>query len=270
MNPTPHAAAGGIPVWLPTLNEFRAAVQERMLGAPQAVVRLHTLNPEMLVRARVDKDYARVLGTTSWSVVDGVGLSLVLRARGIDVPARICGSDLIHDLAKACAEANRPLFILGGEPGVREAAARNLGQAYPGLAVAGFSPSYGPSVPDEEAEIARMLTELRPAVVALCLGAPRQEKWMLDHQDLLNAAGVRIAAGLGGTVDFLAGKVPRAPVFLRKIGMEWAYRLYREPARWRRQLVLPGFALRGLLPGYVSRTPVGRAARGTRAALDRP
>jgi UDP-N-acetyl-D-mannosaminuronic acid transferase (WecB/TagA/CpsF family) len=76
---------------------------------------------------------------------------------------------------------------------------------------------------------------------------------MHTHRALLTESDVRIAAGLGGTVDFLAGKVVRAPVFLRKLGLEWAYRLYQEPSRWKRQLVLPGFALRGLLPGCVAK-----------------
>jgi N-acetylglucosaminyldiphosphoundecaprenol N-acetyl-beta-D-mannosaminyltransferase len=253
MHPYAQATFTGTSIWLPTLPEFKAAVRSKMTAVGQQVARLHTLNPEILMKAEADQDYASVLRSTEWSVVDGVGLSLVLRAHGVTVPARICGSDLIYDLASACLEANRPLFILGGEPARRVAAENNLRKAYPGLEVLGFSPSYGAKNPAEEEHVAQMMTAHRPAVVAVCLGAPRQEQWMYDNQDMLTAAGVHIAAGLGGTVDFLSGMVPRAPVVLRKLGLEWAYRLVREPARWKRQLALPVFALRGLIPGRVTK-----------------
>lgn len=264
MHAAPQAKFAGVPIWLPTLNEFKAAVASRMAATGHPVTRLHTLNPEILVKARSNPAYARMLQTAPWSVVDGVGLSLVLRAHGVKVPARICGSDLIHDLAAACVAVGRPLFILGGDPVSLDAAIHNLSAAHPCLSVSGFSPAYGPSLPAEEEHIARELAALRPAVVAVCLGAPRQEQWMHAHQSMLTAADVCIAAGLGGTVDFLAGTAVRAPVHLRKLGLEWAYRLYREPSRWKRQMVLPGFVLRGLLPGCVTRIQPRRTSGAPR------
>lgn len=260
MTPCSQATFSGIGIWLPTPQDFKRSLRARLSETNKQVSRLHTLNPEILMKAATNKGYAEVLRSTEWSVVDGVGLSLVMQAHGVKVPARICGSDLIQDLAAACLEASRPLFILGGTTERRTAAELNLRATHPGLEVTGFSPSYGAQDKEEEKRLAEMLTEARPAVVAVCLGAPRQEEWMRNNQDLLTKAGVCLAAGLGGTVDFLSGMVPRAPQALRKLGLEWAYRLVREPSRWKRQLVLPVFALKGLAPGCVTKLQPAKAS----------
>jgi N-acetylglucosaminyldiphosphoundecaprenol N-acetyl-beta-D-mannosaminyltransferase len=117
---------------------------------------------------------------------------------------------------------------------------------FPRLIVQGVSPEYTSSLPlREQPLIEALLRSLRPATVLVCLGAPKQEQWIEETLPCLARADVRIAAGLGGTVDFLAGALPRAPAVMRRVGLEWLYRLWCEPSRWKRQArSLPMFALR--------------------------
>jgi len=191
-------------------------------------------------------EYCRVLSTGTWNLVDGVGLSFALYRRKIFAHERLCGSDLVHELAALARDAGRSLFIVGGSPDRLKKACAALEQQHSGLRVSGFSPSFHPDFPScEQSVIEAAVSREQPAVVAICLGAPKQELWIHRHHQFLSEHGVCVAAGLGGTVDFLSGEVPRAPLILRKLGLEWLFRLWREPRRLRRQLnTLPAFALR--------------------------
>lgn len=246
----------GVPVWLPREAELRGAIAAQLSGAPQATVRLFTLNPELVMAARRDSAYRQTLAAAEWNLVDGAGLSIALRRRlprsllerlegdGLRHP----GADLVYDLAAEAERAGRPLLIIGGAPQRLEKACQRLRELFPRLAVEGFSPRPTKMLPfAEQAELEERILALRPGVIAVCLGAPRQEQWIERSLALLRHADVRIAAALGGTVDFLSGEVKRAPAFVRRAGAEWLFRLLVEPWRWKRQAsALPAFALRAV------------------------
>lgn len=238
-----------------------AGVRVDLTPAPEVIARLrgsfedtasfcavHTLNPEILMEAFRNPEYATVLDTGTLNVVDGVGLQKALKFRlGASVD-RICGADLIFHFAEMAEKADRAIFLIGGQPARLKLAMEELRRRYPKLKVEGVSPAYSPELPlSGQAEIADQIKALQPGVVAVFLGAPRQETWIAKNRSLLIESQVAIAAGLGGTVDFLSGEVPRAPGWIRSLGLEWAFRLAREPWRLKRQAsCLPEFALRAV------------------------
>lgn len=232
----------GISIW-PTTRESFQATLDAHLQSRAAMVRLYTLNPELMMLGRRNPEYQTVLRQGEWNVVDGIGVALALALNGNAFPERLCGSDLIHVLARSARDCGRPLFLLGGAEDRLTKAIANLRAQYPGLDVLGFSPAYRPGLPlAEEAEIAALLQRTRPVAVAVCLGSPRQEFWIHANLGLLRDSDVGVVAGLGGTVDFLSGEIRRAPRWVRNLGMEWLHRLMQEPQRWRRQLsTLPAF-----------------------------
>ncbi len=170
---------------------------------------------------------------------DGVGIVLAARLLGRPLRGRITGVDLVEALA-AAGDPELALFLLGAAPGVAERAARRLAARSPGCRIAGTWA--GSPQPEESGEALARIAAARPAVLLVAYGAPAQELWIARHRRELERAGVVLAVGVGGAFDYLAGVVPRAPRPLRRLGLEWLYRLVRQPWRWRRQLALPRFA----------------------------
>lgn len=209
---------------------------------------IHTLNPEILMQAYRMPHYARILNEGDINVVDGIGLKIALQLKTKGFFNRICGADLIYDLANFAENHNRSILLLGGLPNRLEKAKDKLQNIYPKLNVVSFSPTFNTSLPLlEQREIETLIQTYRPGVIAVFLGAPRQEMWISQNREFLSQNDVRIAAGLGGTVDFLSGEIIRAPKWVQLIGLEWAFRLVQEPRRIRRQISnLPEFAYRAV------------------------
>lgn len=250
LQPRTAASVAGVRVDLTASPEVMKRLQAS-LDATEDFCAVHTLNPEILMQALRVPDYASVLDTGTLNVVDGVGLQKALRLRLGAKVDRICGSDLIFHLASMAETAGRAIFLIGGKSARLELAMEELRRRYPKLKVEGVSPAYCPDLPlPGQEEIADRIKALQPGVVALFLGAPRQETWIAQNRSLLIESHVAIAAGLGGTVDFLSGEVPRAPVWARSLGLEWAFRLARQPWRLKRQASsLPEFAMRAMFSG---------------------
>lgn len=204
-------------------------------GGPHLVA---TANPELVMRARRDPAFARVLESASLCLADGWGVVWAARRRGAVLAARVTGTDLVPLLARRCAERGWSIFLLGGAPGVAEQAARRLYEAAPGLVVAGVSS--GSAAPEADASQAGAVSSARPKVLLVAFGAPRQELW-IDRNRLL--LGVPVAIGVGGAFDFLSGRIARAPEFMRRRGLEWLFRLARQPWRAGRMMALPRFAI---------------------------
>jgi N-acetylglucosaminyldiphosphoundecaprenol N-acetyl-beta-D-mannosaminyltransferase len=164
------------------------------------------------------------------SLVDGKPLVWLSRLTGQALPEKISGSDLSAPLAARCAADGIKLFLLGAAPEVGKRAAEVLTEQHPGLQIAGvLSPPMG--FERDEAENAKVVNAIQEAgaqLVFVCLGAPKQELWMEMHRDVLAPA---VLVGLGGTLDFIAGKVRRAPKWMSDAGFEWLYRLAQEPRR---------------------------------------
>lgn len=224
-------------VWVHPIDMPRTlAVVESLLrdGRPH---RIATVNPEFVVRARRDPAFRRVLNASDLSVVDGVGIALALRLLYGVRASRVGGADLIPELARLAARDALPIFLLGAAPGVAEETARRLAALAPGLHVAGTLS--GSPDPVEDEETAGLIRERGARLLFVAFGAPAQELWIARN---LPRVGPCVAIGVGGAFDYLAGTVSRAPVWMRRAGLEWLYRLLREPWRWRRQRALPVFA----------------------------
>jgi N-acetylglucosaminyldiphosphoundecaprenol N-acetyl-beta-D-mannosaminyltransferase len=198
-------------------------------GTPHQVV---TINPEFVMEARHNADFRRVLGAADLATPDGFGLLLVARQRGIPFRGRVTGVALAEQIAVLAAQHGWSLFLLGAAPGVAEHAAAALRRAHPALRIAGCYA--GSPNPSDEAAIRERIAEAHPDVLLVAYGHPAQELWIARNQPHLR---VPVAIGVGGVFDYLAGVVPRAPAWMRRAGMEWLYRLVKQPWRWRRILV---------------------------------
>lgn len=235
----------GLPVDRVTLPEAVDLLSDRIeagraqaAGTPGRTAQVVTLNPEMLMRSREQPGLQALIRAADLVVADGVGILWAARLLGTPLSGRVTGVELTEGLARRAAERGWRLFLLGAAPGVAEATAARLERDFPGLRIAGAFSGTPRREGDEEA-IARIRAS-GADIVLVAYGSPAQEYWIARARERLGAA---VAIGVGGTFDFLAGRVPRAPQWMRRAGLEWLYRLWREPWRWRRMLALPRFAL---------------------------
>lgn len=199
-----------------------------------------TVNPEFVMRAGADPEFARVLESADLCLADGSGVVWAARRQGCAIKEPVTGVDLIPPLAALCTRRHFRLFLLGAAPGVAAELAARLRAEQPALEVAAHSGSPDPS---SDAETLALIASYRPQVLLVAYGAPRQELW-IDR--LSERLGVAVAIGVGGAFDYLTGGVPRAPAWMRRAGMEWLFRLVRQPWRIRRMAVLPLYAMRVL------------------------
>lgn len=191
-----------------------------------------TPNPEFLRTAKVDEAFRQALNQASLVLPDGIGVTYAAKILGRPLKGRVTGIDFASGLMGWMARSGKRLFLLGAKPGVAEQAAANLTVAYPGLTVCGTHDGYF----KENEPVAQAVRAAGADVCFVCLGAPKQELWMVQHGP---DTGARLAVGLGGSLDVFAGTVERAPESWQKAGMEWLYRLIKEPSRFGRMARLP-------------------------------
>lgn len=203
-----------------------------------------TVNPEFIIIAQQNPAFYEVLQQSDLNIIDGWGAVLALRLRGIEVPVRVTGSDGVPMIAEHAAKHGWRLFLLGAGPGVAQKAAQIFEGQYPGLRIAGTYE--GSPHPDEADAIIEMVNQVKADILLVAYGAPAQDLWIYEHRERLR---VKVAMGIGGTLDFVTGHTPRAPLWMRNAGIEWLYRLYLQPSRWRRMLRLPRFAVMAALFG---------------------
>ena len=201
---------------------------ERMVTErqPRYVV---TPNVDFLVQAQRDPELHQILGQAHLVLCDGKPLVWASHWLGNRLPGRVAGSDLAPLLLER-AERNRwKIFLLGGAAGVAAEAARRLNERHPGLPeVQHYSPPYAPLERMDHAEIVHRIRAVEPDLVLVCFGCPKQEKWIFRHH---RDVGAPVMIGAGGTVDFLADRLKRAPHWMRRTGTEWLFRLWQEPRR---------------------------------------
>ena len=190
-----------------------------------------TANPEIVLHSREDAAYAAAVNGADLVLADGVGDLYAARLLKTPLPERVAGSDLTPRLLARLAERGGSVFLYGARPGVAERAGDALQSAYPGLRIAGTENGY---ISDETALFA-LLDKEKPDLLLLGLGAPRQELWMAQNRQRTNA----VMIGVGGLLDVFAGDIPRAPESWQRLGLEWLYRLLREPKRIKRMIRLP-------------------------------
>jgi N-acetylglucosaminyldiphosphoundecaprenol N-acetyl-beta-D-mannosaminyltransferase len=220
-------------------DEAVARVIELARGTrPSLVV---TLGTEMVMEAQHNDAFRREVNGAALSLCDTIGLLCVSRLRGGPLRTRVTGVDLVDALAYESPRAGVSLYFLGGAPGIAARAADAMVARYPGARIAGCHDGYF-----SDAQAPALLAGIRSSgaqILCAGMGSPKQELWLAEH---LAASGATVGIGVGGTFDVLSGTVARAPRVWRALGLEWLYRLIREPRRWRRQLALPQFALLAL------------------------
>jgi N-acetylglucosaminyldiphosphoundecaprenol N-acetyl-beta-D-mannosaminyltransferase len=195
------------------------------------------VNPEKVMRARTDTALRDLLGSATLLIPDGIGVVVAARWLGLGRFGRVPGSELMPNLCARAAERGHSVFLFGARPVVNEAAAETLLRRYPGLTIAGRQDGY-----IEEADMPGLVDRINASgadILFVALGSPRQEAWMHAHAGGLT---VKVAQGVGGTLDVIAGRVNRAPPLFRALHLEWFYRLLREPRRLWRQRALVVFA----------------------------
>jgi N-acetylglucosaminyldiphosphoundecaprenol N-acetyl-beta-D-mannosaminyltransferase len=202
---------------------------------------IYTPNAEIMMAAQRDPELGDILKKADMLVADGAGVVLASKLLGRPVPEKVSGVDLVREIFQAYASDGLSCYLFGAKPGVAAEAAEKIKAEYPGLAIAGFHDGYFSE--HQEDEIIDDINRSSPDILLVALGAPKQEKWIYSRLDRLNA---KVCIGVGGTVDILSGRVRLCPDFFRRNGLEWLYRLYKEPRRARRMLDLPRFMLRVL------------------------
>lgn len=202
------------------------------------------VNADCLNKAWKNQAYRKTLNGFDRVYADGSGIKLACALRGWTVLDNVNGTDLFPRLCLALAAQGDSVFLLGGRPGVAEACAKAMQARYASLKVAGAMHGYFSE--DDNDAVIRRINESGAGVLLVAFGAPIQEFWIARHSDQL-APTIRI--GVGGLFDFYSGRISRAPLWMRRIGQEWVWRLMQEPARmWRRYLLgNPLFLLRALL-----------------------
>lgn len=196
------------------------------------------VNPECVMIAQGDDEFRSVLQRASLRLADGVGIVWAARLLGRPVKGRVTGVDTVRAFSRIASERGFRFFLLGAAPGIAEKAAEVLVKENEGLQIVGTyagSPS-----PAEEEAICERIRSVRPHALFVAYGAPRQDVWLARNQEKL---AVPLVMGVGGTLDFIAGSVRRAPHWMQRTGLEWLYRLSQEPSRWKRMLRLPHFAI---------------------------
>lgn len=236
----------GIPVdaityerWLELLAEWIDA--NRMLPGPQHLGRCHhvcTVNPEFVMVAQEDSNFRNILQRAHLCVPDGVGLLWAAKRLGRPLVERVTGSDGVPLIAQRAAREGWRLFLLGAAEGVADKAAEVLTLNNPGLKIVGTYSGSPQGI--EEDELVEQVNASGADILFVAYGAPTQDKWIARNLPRLRPA---MAIGVGGSFDFIAGIVPRAPLWMRERGLEWLYRLYLQPWRIKRMLRLPRFVL---------------------------
>ena len=195
-----------------------------------------TPNPEIVWLARKDPVLREAIDSAALVLPDGIGVIYGARILGRPLKGKVPGADFAQELFGRMAGRGQRLYLLGAKPGVAEKAGENISKKYPGIVVCGASDGYF----KEDGPVIDKINAARPDLLLVCLGAPKQEKWMYENREKLQ---VPLMAGLGGSLDVYAGVVQRAPERWQKLNLEWLYRLIKQPSRIGRMMRLPAFLL---------------------------
>ena len=204
-------------------------------GQPHQIV---TANAEIIYQASKNEKMRNIINNAQMVTADGSGVVWASRQLGEPLEQRVTGIDLVNSICERSAQDKWKIYILGSAPGVAATAAMNIRDKFPGCNIVGTHHGYFNA--KEEKQILAELEQLKPDVLFVALGAPKQEYWVADH---LADLGIPVGMGIGGSMDVLSGNVKRAPKWMQKMSLEWLYRLLIQPTRFKRVLTLPKFML---------------------------
>lgn len=200
---------------------------------------IFTPNPEIIMAAHEDTEFKEILNWADMCTADGIGVVYAAKMLGTPVPERVAGYDLVCSLLSSIRKTGEGVFLFGAKPGVAEIAKENLEKQYIGINIVGTHHGYfGDSDTDR---IVELINKSGAKLVLVCLGAPKQEKWIYANRDKLTNA--TLCMGVGGVLDVFAGIVNRAPDIFIKLNLEWFYRFCKNPSRLSRFGALPKFML---------------------------
>lgn len=205
---------------------------------------IYTPNSEIIMVAYRDKEFCDTLNRADALLADGIGVVYASKILKQPITERATGYDTACATLDKMAEYGMSVYLFGAKPGVAERAGEEILKRYPGVKIAGCSDGYFNS--EKEKDIIKNINDTKPDLLFVCLGAPKQEIWIDTHKDEMDFG---VAMGIGGSLDVFAGEVQRAPEFYQKHGIEWLYRLIKQPSRFGRMLDLPRFAFTVLTKG---------------------
>ncbi len=231
----------GIPFPKITLDQSVQVLSEVIEQQNSELFHVVTGNPEIVMSCQHDQEIRSIIDEAGLVTADGIGIVMVSRIKGGHLPERVTGCDLLIKLLETGNQKNWSFYFLGADEMTSKKASEVITQTYPNLCILGRH--HGFFNQEEEGKIVEEIRSLGPDVLVVALGAPYAERWIHKYKKSLNS---RIGIGVGGSLDVIAGTVKRAPYLWRKLNVEWLFRLINQPSRWRRQLLLPRFAVRAL------------------------
>jgi N-acetylglucosaminyldiphosphoundecaprenol N-acetyl-beta-D-mannosaminyltransferase len=242
----------GIPLQYYAKNKILEKVKEQV-KEKKTWFHIVSLNPEIVVLSQDNEGFYKVLQSANIHILDGVGVCYFVRLNGMPYVDRITGVDLMQELVAKLEDQRLRIMFLGGKAGLAEKVAGCYKRTHPKgvyFGTQGIQNIRGADVEKEEQKVLQEVARFKPDILFVSFGSPDQELWIWRHREQLRGI---VCMGVGGAFDFVAGKVPRAPSYMQKHGLEWLFRLVRQPWRWRRQLRLIRFI--GLsIRAYVHKT----------------
>ncbi|HWO77785.1 MAG TPA: WecB/TagA/CpsF family glycosyltransferase [Bacillus sp. (in: firmicutes)] len=198
------------------------------------------INPEKIMKAQEDEGLRKLLNQADYQIPDGIGVILASKLKGGKIHERVTGIDMMLKLCEVAEKNDKRIFLYGAKPGIADEAKNKLQEMFPALQIAGTLHGY-----EKDPEvIATTINDAKPDILFVALGSPAQEKWIIANKDQLYPF---VYQGVGGSFDVISGRIERAPERFQKLGLEWLYRLLKEPWRLKRQLVLPKFLLKAIV-----------------------
>ena len=229
----------GVPVHPYTMKGAVEKILERVSQSKKTFV--VTANAEIIMMGQSDDEYMEILNNAALVLPDGAGTVWAGRKLGYEVPERVAGYDLFLNLMTEAAQKKLKVFFFGSAPGVAEEAKQKCEILYPGVSIVGCRDGYFKE--EDNLAIVEEINNSGADLLFVALGAPKQEKWLTKFQDILKPS---LLMGIGGSFDVVAGKMERAPKWMQDASLEWLFRLYKQPSRLGRMLVLPKFVIKVL------------------------
>ena len=194
------------------------------------------INPEKLMKAKDDPELKALLNRAEFQIPDGIGVIIASKLQKGNITSRVTGADMMDRVVREAARTQKSIFLYGAKPGIADKAAAKLVETYPDLIVAGTQDGYE----KDNSKVIASINNAQPDILFVAMGSPKQEQWIEQYRDELHPI---LYQGVGGSFDVLAGNVKRAPAIFQRFGVEWLYRLLKEPSRLKRQMNLPKFLL---------------------------
>lgn len=231
-----HVKIMGVPFLHINQQNFVKLLVDRVVQKEKTFV--ITANPEIVMRANEDAELMRYINEASYICADGIGVVKAASILGEDLPGRVTGYDTMMELLKIGQEKRFKVYLLGAQKETLDLTVANIKRDFPNVEIVGHHDGF---FDWDNNSIAEEAAALKPDLIFVALGVPRQEKWISENKDKFEYG---VFMGIGGSFDVIAGTVKRAPAIWQKLNLEWFYRLLNQPSRFMRMLVLPKFALK--------------------------